>query len=184
MSRYFEFLRASNEDPFLKTVREQVAPHREDVADESESESDALDGESEPDEEEVKQPDARAPAKQPKRRSSKAVVALIHEYEPRLSDCKSDTNCLLTYTIDNVKLLDKSYGRDLAKFEYELTMLRKLLITMYPATGTQRNTFVDYTEIFKNYYVPKGETEVKGAHRGRSQSASRRKISSRCIFSS
>src|SRR4051794_32541253 len=29
-----------------------------------------------------------------------------------MGDCRSDTNCLMTYTLDNIKLLDKTYGRD------------------------------------------------------------------------
>ena len=69
--------------------------------------------------------------------------------------------------IDNVKLLDKTYGKDLEQFEKELELLRKLITTMYhPRTSTMRGMFVKYTGIFKAYYVnpPYNETETKGEH--------------------
>ena len=132
-----------------------------------------MSGESEPDfeEEENKEANPRRPdpvkAKKPLRRSSKIIVDSVHEFEPKLSDCKSDTNCVMAYVIDNVKLLDKTYGKDLEQFEKELELLRKLITTMYhPRTSTMRGMFVKYTGIFKAYYVnpPYNETETTGEH--------------------
>jgi len=168
MSRYFEFLRAATDDKFLALVREQVTPSRLDKEEDvdSESEDDAVEGEDSEPEEELKETETKAPkmGSKPNRRNSAAVVSLVHKFEPRLKDCKSDTNCLMVYTQNNIKLLDKSYGSNLEQCEEELNLLRKLLIQMYPNTGGQRNIFKDYTALFKAYYVPKGESEIKGPH--------------------
>ena len=90
MSKYLLFLRESNDNMFLKLVREQSAPLRSD-------QEEVKDDEAEEDDETMI---AKLP-KQALRRNSEAVVNLIHRLEPSLSDCKSDTSCLQQYTKDN-----------------------------------------------------------------------------------
>ena len=87
MSKFFLF--QATENSFLKLVREQSEPLRSDK-DEMKDEED--------EEDEVEIP------KQAIRRNSAAVVNLIHEYEPSLSECKSDTACLQEYTKQNLLL--------------------------------------------------------------------------------
>ena len=167
-------MRVVTNDKLLAKARVEIAPLKDKVSpleDKTEegnsSDSDALSAESEPDfeGEEKKEANPRRPdpvkAKKPLRRSSKIIVDSVHEFEPKLSDCKSDTNCVMAYVIDNVKLLDKTYGKDLEQLEKELELLRKLITTMYhPRTSTMRGMFVKYTVIFKAYYVnpPYNET--------------------------
>jgi hypothetical protein len=180
MSKFFKFLEEASDNVFLGKVRVQVMPLKGDpviakptVADSDEdSESDAEEGESEPDEEiEDKKEDisqlGRAP-KKPTKRNSQFMVDMIKKYEPKLK-CNSDTKCLLVYAINNIDLLQKTYGQnkdDLTEFTKQLEKLQKIISHLYPSTSTKRNMFTDYTGAFKLYYVNKPffEHPTEGLH--------------------
>lgn len=182
MSKYFDFLEAASQDKFLQTIREEVTPLRnepdsvesEDEVEVEESEDDVFAGiDEEPDEDpnlELKTEAPKVP-KAFKKRNSKSLVDLIHKFEPKL-DCASDTACLQLYTMNNVDLLQKTYGqnvKNLKVFEQQLQKLRKIISHLYPSTSTQRGAFVTFTGIFKKYYYnpPFNEVpnnEAKGPH--------------------
>ena len=79
-------------------------------------------------------------------------------------ECETDTDCLLSFTVDNIKLLQVTYGdfknpEKLAQFRAQLEKLAKIIKDLYPSTATQRGTFVNYTGIFKKFYIQGKFTE-------------------------
>jgi len=152
MSKFLIFLDKASDDKFLQTIREECALDREDqeVSDESQSDS----------EEEVKEPTANT--KKPQRNQSKSLQRLIEEH--RGGECKSDTACLMDYVKENIPLLDVNFGKDIPAFEKQLTKLYKIIAHMYPVTSTLRGIFVQYTALFKDFYVKRGENEKEGSH--------------------
>jgi hypothetical protein len=186
VSKYFLFLEEASQDTFLAIIRKEVEPDKKDPAfpevkampevESDDSDGDAGAGDSEPDEsmeEDVKEAIeelGRIPkkAKRPTKKNSKSLVALIKKYEPRM-ECSTDTNCLQAYTMNNIKLLQVTYGdKDgLAEFANQLKKLQLIVKALYQfETSTLRGAFVTYTGIFKQFYVkkPYKEDPKEGVH--------------------
>ena len=88
-------------------------------------------------------------------------LALIHKYDPDLVCVSSDVSCLLSYIEINIKKLS---NKNLTKFETEVQQLTKLFTTIIVSTGYLRNTLVKITNMFRKYWMPKGEDRYKGEH--------------------
>lgn len=172
MSKYFLFLEAASQDSFLAKIRQEVTPSKEDPQSDADDESGSSDPELEPETERKHSP------KQPRKQNSQSLVDLIHSYEPKMK-CITDTDCLLSYTVNNIDLLQVTYGRfkktdpedlvnedKIANFKAQLEKLQKIIQHLYQSTSTQRGAFVTYTGVFKNLYVnpPFNETDKEGLH--------------------
>ena len=94
----------------------------------------------------------RAPGKLRIRKFSKSLLALIHKYDPDLVCVSSDVSCLLSYIEINIKKLS---NKNLTKFETEVQ--QQLLTTIIVSTGYLRNTLVKITNMFRKYWMSKGE---------------------------
>ena len=100
--------------------------------------------------------------KKPTRRVSKTLLSLLHKHDERLNCNSSDANCLLMYITNNVNKFD--FGDDITKLKQWLTKLQQIIRHIHPSTSTQRNAFVQFTSIFKGYWIKKGEGVKTGRH--------------------
>ena len=155
-----QFLEESTTDVKLGIFRKETevsvaAEPIEDIFEDSDDESE------DEEEEEMKERYTRAPGKLWIRKFSKSLLALIHKYDPDLVCVSSDVSCLLSYIEINIK---KVSNKNLTKFETEVQQLKKLFTTIIVSTGYLRNTLVKITNMFRKYWMPKGEDRYKGEH--------------------
>jgi hypothetical protein len=163
MTTILNFLNEASKDVNLQIFREEteakqrvkkIAPALEEKLDDFA----AVDGE---ETEEVGDEPGGFPAK-PIRRQSKALLDMLHRFEPRLKCENSDTACLLMYVANNVKAFD--FQRDLTKLTFWLKTLAEILNHIMPSSSSLRNLFVEFTSIFKSYWIDRGETNKNGYH--------------------
>ena len=96
------------------------------------------------------------------RQVSQTLHKLILKFFPTFKCGESDTSCLLDLLKAHVSEFD--FGTDIAQLEARLHQLRRIIVATQPVTSTQRKFFTQFTDIFKFYWVPRGETRKVGLH--------------------
>lgn len=147
---FFAFLTEASTDENLDKIR-QDSEHKK---------NDDIENEVEPEDEsdlEEERKGKRKPKKTPIK--SETLEHLIEKHSPRYKCTQATTSCLLKYVTVHIPYFGDRY-RDLKLFETQLEQLEKIIHHLI-RTGYIRNYFVFFTNAFRDFLIPRGETWYK-----------------------
>ena len=143
-TKYQSFLKSLTANATLAKIRAEVRPRLQLLPDNDTIRVQEEEGGDfqEDDDGDYDQPRLRKPI----RRQSQTLLALLHDHDPTLTDCKSDVGCFKLLLVRHLK---EFATKDATLIVPALQSIQTIVRAMHPVISSQRGYFVDLTFVFK-----------------------------------